>query len=159
MVTKINGYLITRSIGHKYLVKVRPFRAAKVECLEDHEKPTMRDFNPRWMILNVGTNDLSLPKTASQIAKSIIDLATSINNTKTSIVVSLLVPRGDNLNNKANEVNYRLRLMCRERDYPFIDHSDYIKPEIHLDENKLHFNKYGITLFAKKLSSFISDLY
>ena len=49
--------------------------------------------------------------------------------------------------------------MCRERDFPFIDHSDYIQPDIHLEDDNLHLNKYGTILFAKKLTSFISDLY
>ena len=49
------------------------FSGAKVRCLHDYAKPTMRDFNPRQTILHVGTNDLNSEKTSSQIANPIID--------------------------------------------------------------------------------------
>ena len=46
MIKKIDGYLLTRSINHKFLVKVRPFTTAKTIGMYDHLKPTLRDFNP-----------------------------------------------------------------------------------------------------------------
>ena len=49
------------------------FSRAKVRCLHDYAKPTMRDFNPSQTILHVGTNDLNSEKTSSQIANPIID--------------------------------------------------------------------------------------
>ena len=39
----IDGYLLTKSINHKSLVKVRPFTAAKTIDIYDHLKPTLRD--------------------------------------------------------------------------------------------------------------------
>ena len=36
MVKKINGFLLTRKLKHKSLVKVRPFSSAKVRCLHDN---------------------------------------------------------------------------------------------------------------------------
>ena len=71
MVKKLNGYLLTKKIKHKGIVKVRPFTTAKVSCMQDHVKPTIRDINPQQIILHVGTNDLKTERTASQIAKSI----------------------------------------------------------------------------------------
>ena len=75
MVKKLNGYLLTKKIKHKGIVKVRPFTTAKVSCMQDHVKPTIRDINPLQIILHVGTNDLKIERTAGQIAKSIIDLS------------------------------------------------------------------------------------
>ena len=46
MIKKIDGYLLTRSINHKFLVKVRPFTTAKTIGMYDYLKPTLRDFNP-----------------------------------------------------------------------------------------------------------------
>ena len=46
--------------------------------MQDHVKPTIRDRNPQQIILQVGTNDLKTERTASQIAKSIIDLSISL---------------------------------------------------------------------------------
>ena len=73
MIKKLNGYFLTRKVRHKYLIKVRSFSGAKVSCMVDHVKPTLRDDKPD-IILHVGTNDPRTEKTASQIAKSIMDL-------------------------------------------------------------------------------------
>ena len=97
MVKKLNGFLLTRKLNHKCLAKVRPFISAKVRCMHDHVKPTVRDFNPDHIILHCGTNDLSSERTASQIAKSIIELALSLKSKDNKISISLIVPRNDNL--------------------------------------------------------------
>ena len=115
MVKKLNGYLLTRKVRHKFLVKVRPFSGAKVSCMVDHVKPTLRDDKPDHIILHTGTNDLRSEKTSSNIAKSIVDLAMSLKSSGSSVIVSGIVPRFDNLNNKASEVNNRLALMCKDR--------------------------------------------
>ena len=47
MVKKIDGYLLTSSINHRYIVKVRPFLSAKMIDIVDYIKPTHRDFNPQ----------------------------------------------------------------------------------------------------------------
>ena len=104
MVKKLNGFLLTRKLNHKCLVKVRPFSSAKVRCMHDHVKPSVRDFNPDHIILHCGTNDLSSERTASQIARSIIELALTLKSQDNKILISLIVPRNDNLNNKANEI-------------------------------------------------------
>ena len=39
MIEKILEYLLTRSINHKYLVKVIPFLAAKIVDMFDYVKP------------------------------------------------------------------------------------------------------------------------
>ena len=38
MVKKLNGFLLTRKLNHKCLVKVRPFNSPKVRCMHDHAK-------------------------------------------------------------------------------------------------------------------------
>ena len=43
MVKKIDGYLLTSSINHRYIVKVRPFLSAKTIDMVDYIKPTQRD--------------------------------------------------------------------------------------------------------------------
>ena len=41
MAKKLNGYLLTRKIKHKHLVKVRSFSGAKISCMTDHVKLTL----------------------------------------------------------------------------------------------------------------------
>ena len=75
MVKKLNGYLLTKKVRHKFLVKVRPFSGDKVSCINDHVKPTIRDDKPDHAIMYTGTNDLRSEKTVSQIARSVTELA------------------------------------------------------------------------------------
>ena len=158
MVKKVNGFFMTKDIKHKYLVKVRSFSSAKTRCMHDHVKPTIRDFNPEHIIIHVGTNDLNSEKTASQIATSIIELATSLKNETNKIYISLIVPRYDELNNKVNEVNIRLMNMCHARNIGCINHSDTIDPEQHLNESNIHLNKYGNIDFSKNFTNFLYNL-
>ena len=158
MVKKLNGYLLTRKIKHKHLVKVRSFSWAKINCMTDHVKPTLGDINPDHIILHAGTNDLRTENTASQIAKATIDLATSLKNDDNTVTVSGIVRSLDNLNNKANEVNRGLVLMCKERNISFLSHDESIDPSKHLNESKLHLNSNGIKIFAENFSRFLVKL-
>ena len=49
----ISRYLLTKSINHKFLVKVRPFTTAKTTDMYDHLKPTLRHFNLGLFIIYV----------------------------------------------------------------------------------------------------------
>ena len=60
MIKKVDGYLLTNSIKHKYLVKVRPFLAAK--AVDNYVKPIRRDFDPDAYILYIRTNDQTTDK-------------------------------------------------------------------------------------------------
>ena len=105
MVKKLDGYLLTKKVRHKFLVKVRSFTGPKVSCMVDHVKPTIRNDEPDHVILHAGKNDFHSEKTASQIAKSITELAMSVKDNDNSVIVFGIVPRNDNLNNKATEVS------------------------------------------------------
>ena len=45
--------------------------------------------------------------------------------------------------------------MCGERNIIFLDHTDTINIERHLDESKVHLNKSGTTDFAKNVCKFL----
>ena len=107
MMKKLNGFLLTRKLSH-----TQPFSSAKVRCMHDHVKPTVRHINPDHIILYYGANHLSSDRTASQIARSIIQVAFSLKSQDNKISIFLIVPRNENLNNKGNEVNSRLIHMC-----------------------------------------------
>ena len=155
----LNGYLLKKTIKQRGIVKVPPFTTAKVSCMQDHVKPTIRDINPQQVILHVGTNNLKTERTASQIAKSIIDLSISLMKNENIIAVSDIVPRLDELNNKAMEVNNHLKLMYKQRGLPYISHCDTIDPNKHFNESNLHLNYYGIRVFAERFSNFLFKSY
>ena len=157
MVKKLNGYLLTRKTSYKHLVKVCSFAGAKFSCITDHVKPTLRDINPDHNVLHGSTNDLRTENAACQIAKATIDLATSLKNDGNTVTVSGIVPRLDELNNKANEVNRGLTLICKERNISFFSHDESIDPSKHLNESTLHLNNNGIKVF-ENFSRFLVKL-
>ena len=95
MVKKIDGYLLTSSLNHKYIAKVGPFLSAKTIDMLDYIKPTKRDFNPDVNLLHVGTNDLSSSKSLEQISLDILNLANSLKLHNNTAIVSNIVPRDD----------------------------------------------------------------
>ena len=135
-----------------------PGSGAKISCMTDHVKPNLREINPDHIILHAGTNDLRTENTTSQIAKATIDLATLLKTDDNTVTVSGIVPRLDDLNNKANEVNRRLVLMCKERNISFLSHDESIDPSKHLNESKLHLNNSGIKIFTENFSRFLVKL-
>ena len=62
MIKKVDEYLLTNSIKHKYVVKVRPLLAAKTVDMFDYVKPIQRDFDPDAYVLHIGTDDLTADK-------------------------------------------------------------------------------------------------
>ena len=67
MIKKVNRHLLTNSIKHKYLLKVRPFLATKAMDMFDYVKPVQKDFDPDAYILHIGTNDLTIDKKPGEI--------------------------------------------------------------------------------------------
>ena len=157
MIQKVNGFLLTRNINHKFIVKVRSFPSVKVKCMTDYVKPTINDFDPEHIIIHVGTNDLNSERTASQISNSIINLQQSLKSINNTVTISLIVPRNDELDNKAHEVNNRLVNMCKERNISYLDHIETISLDRHLNESNLHLNRYGTLEFAKKFSKYLCE--
>ena len=96
--------------------------------------------------------DLRTENTASQIAKTTTDLATSLKNEGNT--VTGIVPRLDQLNDKVNEVNRRLVLMRKERNISLLLHDESNNPRKYLNESKSHLNNNGIKFFAENFSRF-----
>ena len=69
-------------------------------------------------------------------------------------MISLIVQRKDSLNNKVEKLNSSLINMCGERDTTFVDHTDAIFIEKHLNESKVHLNKSGTSNLLKMFADF-----
>ena len=85
--------------------------------MRDYANPILRDVNSEHIVLHIVTNDLTTKKTASQISRSIIELDTSLKNDTNTVSISATVPRSDEPDNKATEVNNRLVLCVRKGIY------------------------------------------
>ena len=66
------------------------------------------------------------------------------------------MPRSGKSNNKASEVNNHLINMCYHRNIAYINHSSSIQQN-HINESKVHLNRYRTIVFANTFSKFLSD--
>ena len=128
MVKHINGWEISKCLLFDFKVYVKQFSGARTKCMKDYMKPSLRE-NPDHFILHVGTNDLNTERSPELIAKSIVDLATTLKGNSRDVSVSNIIVRTDNsnLNEKGCEVNAHLREMCKERKLNLINHSKKTK--------------------------------
>ena len=158
MVKHVYGWVISNQLEKKHKVRVRSFSSAKVKCMKDYIKPCIREEH-HHVILHVGTNNLSSEQNAERIAKSIVDLAKLSVNDHCSVSISSIVPRNDEWNNKAQEVNSFLKNMCTNIDIDFIDNTKVINARKHLNNSKLHLNLKGSVKLRDVLTESIRSLF
>ena len=158
MVKHVEGWKLKKSIDKNQNVYVRSFSGAKVKCMKDYVKPCIREKNPDYVILHVGTNELNSELPPERIAKSIVDVAKNTQSDSRIVSISGIVPRSDNFNIKATEVNKELSKMCDQEKLLFLSHSN-INPKIYLSKRKLHLNRNGYENLGKNFVNFIRNNY
>ena len=99
MVKHLEGWKLKNSLGSNHNVYVRSFLGAKVKCMKDYVNPCVRENNPEYVMLHVGTNELNSELTPDRIAKSIIDVVKNIQTNHRTVSISGIVPRNDNFDN------------------------------------------------------------
>ena len=82
----------------------------------------------------------------------------SVKIFKSTIELSGIVPRNDNFNNKATELNKELSKMCKKEKLLFLDHSN-MNQKTHLNRSELHLNCNGYEKLGKDFVSFIKNNY
>ena len=121
MIKNLKGWEMSKKLKNAN-VYVRHFASAKVRCVKDNIKPSLRE-KPDHIVLHVGTNDLVSDRPPDLIAKSIVDVASSMKNENHDVTVSNIIALADHFKEKANEVNDYLSKLCMERNIYLIDHS------------------------------------
>ena len=151
MLKHIKGYKLSNK-DNKCVVKTFP--GARTSCMEHYVIPTLNQ-QPDVVIIHCGTNDLKV-KQPDEVCQNVINLAKSISssNENTSVVISGIVPRGDDLNQKATEVNGLLEKKCNDCNIGFINNGN-IDPRRHLNNSRLHLNVNGTLELEKNLRNMI----
>ena len=98
---------------NKCKVFVKGFSGAKVRCLKDHMKLSLRE-NPDHFVLHVETNDLNSDKSPAVIAKSIADVGSSLKNDSYYVSISSICVRNDKFKENSAQVNENLEKLCAE---------------------------------------------
>ena len=158
-VKHINRWKISKRLQSDCKVYMKQFSGAKTKCMKDYMKPSLGE-NPDHSLLQVGTNDLNTERSPELIAKSIVDLATTLKRNSRDVSASNIIVRGNNsnLNEKGCEVNAHLTEMCKERKLNLINHSKKIKPN-HLNRGKLHLNQKGSKVLGDAFLKEISNVF
>ena len=158
MVKHVEGWKSMKSIDKNHNVYVRNFSGAKVKCMKDYVKPCIREKNPDYVIFHVGTNELNSELPPERIAKSIIDVAKNTQSNSRIVSICGIVPRNDNFNIKATEVNKELSKMCNKEKLLFLSHNN-INPKTHLNKSKLHLKRNGYETLSKNFVNFTRNNY
>ena len=156
MIKRIDGYLLTSSFNHRYIVKVRSFLSAGIVDMFDYIKPTQRNFNPDVYILHVETNDLSSNKSTEQRSLDVLHLAKSLKLNNNTVFVANIVPRDDAYKKKVDEVNVKLEKLCTVNDIEIISHKR-VNPKRHLNRDRLHFNDCEVSVFVRYFRVFLNN--
>ena len=104
------------------------FPGAKVQCMDDYKKLSIRD-EPDHFIVHVGTNNLNSEVSSKSIAESIVYLTMTLKTESNNVSVSNIVLRTDNSlsNQKQYEVNSHLKDLCEERNLYLIENTEKFK--------------------------------
>ena len=147
MIKELKPHLMRKKLRNKSdRLYVHSFSGATTKQMEHYCKPPMA-FNPELIILHTGTNSLRGERTPEELAEEIIDLATSLKSDENEIVISEIIARRDQLNEKVLKVNDILRMKSSEMSIGFITHNN-INTDVHLNPKGLHLNHQGNILLS-----------
>ena len=143
----IKPYKMREAMKSKDKIFIKSFPGATTECMSDYVNPSLK-YKPDLMIIHTGTNDLRSDKTPSDITEEIINLIERIKTDENEIIVSGVVVRNDNLNDKGLQVNASLKLKCVKYNVQFLEHYN-ISSRYHLNASGLHLNPKGTIALAQ----------
>ena len=123
MLRPIKGIDLKKEAKSKTPIYVKCFPGARTDCMHSYSWPTMKR-NPSCVILHVGTNDLQSDNTALEIANEIINLGKKLKSINNDVIISGIIPRRDKWNEKAKDVNMKVRNDCLNFNIGFIDHNN-----------------------------------
>ena len=152
------GWKLKKFIEKDHNVYVRGFLGVKVKGMKDYVKPCICEKNTDYVILHVGTNELSHESPPERVAKSIFDVAKNTQSHSRIVSISGIVPRNANFNIKVMEINKELSKMCDKEKLLFLSHSN-INRKTHLSKRKLHLNRNGYEKLGMNLVNFIRGNY
>ena len=91
IVKEVKGFELSKSIKHKYSVRVRFHPSTKTSCINDHVKLAIRNQEADHIILHTGTNELSSDETPVQICNDTVNLAASIKGKDIKVTISKIL--------------------------------------------------------------------
>ena len=141
MINNIDREKVQRGLYNNDKVYVKSFPGATSKDMESYSTP-IKDYENDLIILHCGTNDLKGNKSPAEIAKEIFRVANNLKTQTNEVMISGIVPRRDNLQEKGKMVNSLLLSACAANDFHYIDNSN-VDIYAHLNRGGLHLNFKG----------------
>ena len=116
----VKDWTLSEKRNKENKVGFKHFSGAKTKDMEFYIIPT-HEQNPETIIIHSGTNGLKSDSSPEEIARDIINLATSCKTQANKVILSSIVPRYDNLNEKATGLNKFLKKKIEARNIYFIE--------------------------------------
>ena len=66
-INNVNAFKLAGIVDDRCIANLRHFPSLKLPSMKNYIKPTLREFGPEHVILDVGTNNLNLPLSSSNI--------------------------------------------------------------------------------------------
>ena len=133
---------------------IKSFPGATIDQMKHYVKPSL-EYNPDVVIIHCGTNNLKTDQPADKIAESIIKLANGIKTEENDVLISSLTIRNDKHKSKGLAVNAKLKHLCDENLYEFINNSN-ISVKQHVSSDGLHLNLKGTIALGKNFCEAVS---
>ena len=141
----------------KEKIYVKSYPGSTIRDMTHYIQPTA-ERNPDAIFLHTGTNSLKDSESSEQTANEILELAASIKTDQNEVVVSSIITRGDDLNDKAQEVNEILYSHCNDFGITYLDNSNIEKYNLTYRGRfpGLHLNKSGSDILLSNFVDFIN---
>ena len=146
IIKNIEGHRMKRCMRRGEKIYVKSFPGAKTADMKDYVRPSQR-YNPELFLLHTGCNDLISAKTPDEISDEIVRLALDLKNDENDVIISGIIARNDELNEKGKKVNDLLKIKCNSNDLGFMDHSNILAHK-HLNGSGIHLNFNGTITLA-----------
>ena len=133
---------------------VRNFPGADSEDMLDYIKPILAKKKPDYLILHVGTNDLTSGCDTNSNLEKIRKLIHELSP-KTELVISKVIVRDDKpgISSRVENLNLVLESFAEKYNLFQISHGNITRKM--LSKKKLHLNGNGISQFAQNLKNFV----
>ena len=135
-------------------IYVKAFPGASTADMLDYSKPSKRHKSDLF-ILHIGSNDLRSTKSPEEIATGIINLALDLKTDENDVVISRIICRNDELNEKAIKVNDLIESKATTYASAFLNNNN-ITINKHLNGSGFHLNYYGTAALANNFLKIIN---
>ena len=144
-IKNIESHKMKECIKPRDKIYVKSFSGATIADMCDYSKPAQK-HEPDMILLHSGTNDLKFTKSPEEISNEIIKLALDMKTDANEVIVSGIITRDDEFNEKGRQLNEFLKTECTKYALVFLDNGNITNKYFY--GSGLHLNYHGTVALA-----------